>query len=173
MPSGVDPRLEIERIQVLHSLRLRDAPASADLWDLCREVRTRFGVDFVLVTLVDADRQLVKARAGTELESTPRSDAFCDQLIRNDAVLVVPDARLDARFASNPLVTGEPHIRFYAGAPLVFRRDIRLGGLCLLDRSPRDLSAKERAELAELADEAMIRILEQQLDLGPFRPGPI
>lgn len=123
-----------------------------------------------LVTLIDTDRQIVKASVGTDLEEMPRSDAFCDQLLWSDDVLVVPDARKDARFAANPLVTGEPFIRFYAGAPLVFVRDVRLGGLCLLDPEPRRFPVEAQAELADLAEEAMISIIEQELDRCV--PGP-
>ncbi len=173
MSLGVDRRLEMERIQALRGLGLRDADASPDLQDLCRDVQARFGVDVVLMTLVDTDRQIILARVGTDLESMPRSDAFCDHLIRSNTLLVVPDARLDPRFASNPLVTGEWQVRFYAGAPLIFRGEVRLGGLCLLDRQPRTLTGRDLSDLAELADEAMIRILEQQLDLGRPRRGPL
>ena len=76
----------------------------------------------------------------------------------------MPDATQDPRFAANPLVTGEPFIRFYAGAPLIYMRDIRLGGLCLLDTKPREFTPGEQAELAEMADEVMLVILEQEMD---------
>src|SRR5688500_16032849 len=95
--------------------------------------------------------------------ATPRSDAFCDHLIRRDEVLVVPDAKQDPRFAANRLVTGEPFIRFYAGAPLIFTREVRLGGLCLLDTEPREFSQAERAALTGMADEVMFHILEREL----------
>ena len=117
-----------------------------------------------LVTIVTADRQIVRAGVGTDLKETPRPDAFCDHLIRADEVLVVPDTTQDPRFAANPLVTGEPFIRFYAGAPLIYRRDIHLGGFCLLDPQPRKLSAEEQTKLTNLAEEAMICIFEQVFD---------
>lgn len=162
MPN-VNPRHEYQRFQALHALHLLDAPAPPDLQDLCREAQEHFQVAMALVTLVYSEHQVVWARAGTDLEGTPRSDAFCDHLIRCDEVLVVPDATKDARFASNPLVTGEPFVRFYAGAPLIFTREVRLGGLCLLDTEPREFSPAERADLAKLADEVMFRILEREL----------
>lgn len=160
---GTIPRLESRRLQAMHGLNLLHAPPPRGLEELCREARERFGTAMALVTLVHGDRQVVWARAGTDLEGTPRSDAFCDHLIRCDGVLVVPDARRDARFASNPLVTGRPFVRFYAGAPLVFTREIRLGGLCLLDPEPRELAPPGPAELAALADEAMFCILDREL----------
>jgi GAF domain-containing protein len=161
--SGVNPRLEYQRLQAMHGLHLLHAPPPADLEDLCREVQGRFQVTMALVTLVYGGRQVIWASAGTDLEGTSRSDAFCDHLIRCDEVLVVPDARKDARFSSNPLVTGRPFVRFYAGAPLIFTREVRLGGLCLLDTEPREFSPSERADLAAMADEVMFRIFEREL----------
>ena len=117
-----------------------------------------------LVTLIDSDRQVVKAGVGTDLQETPRSAAFCDYTIRADEVLVVPDAKEDPRFASNPLVTGVPFIRFYAGAPLTYLRDVRLGAFCLLDTEPRDFSPQEQAELAILADEVVVAIIQHEFD---------
>jgi GAF domain-containing protein len=159
----LDYRLEYERFQVLHSLHLLTTLAPRELQDLCCRIRDRFGVAAVLVTLIHGDRQVAWARAGTDLEGTPRSDAFCDHLLGSDEVLVVPDAAQDPRFSSNPLVTGEPFIRFYAGAPLLYSRAVRLGGLCLLDTEPREFLSSEQTELAELADEVMFRILEREL----------
>ncbi|TNC49550.1 GAF domain-containing protein [Rubellimicrobium rubrum] len=139
-------------------------PPPPELEEICRRAQGRFGVAMALVTIVTQDRQIVKARAGTDLQETSRPDAFCDHLIRSDEVLVVPDTRLDPRFAANPLVTGEPFVRFYAGAPLIYMRDIRLGGLCVLDTRPRGFTPDQKAALAEMADEVMVCILEQELD---------
>jgi GAF domain-containing protein len=163
MVPGLNPRLESQRFQVLHALHLLTTPAPSELDDLCREAQTRFDVAMALITLVYDEKQVVWARAGTDLQDTSRSDAFCDHLIRGNGVLVVPDATKDARFATNPLVTGEPFVRFYAGAPLIYTREIRLGGLCLLDPEPREFSAAEKVDLAVMADEVMFRILEREL----------
>ena len=162
MPN-VNPRREYQRIQVLHDLHLLHAPPLAGLDDLCREAQERFEVAMALVTLVYSDRQVVWARAGTNLEGTPRSDAFCDHLIRRNTVLVVPDAKKDPRFAANPLVTGMPFVRFYAGAPLIFTKEILLGGLCLLDTKPREFSPTEQTELVTMADEVLFHVLEREL----------
>jgi diguanylate cyclase (GGDEF)-like protein/PAS domain S-box-containing protein len=96
-----------------------------------------FEVPIALVTLVDRDHQWLKARTGLDVEQTTREVSFCSHTIRGDAPLVVPDAFADTRFAHNSLVQGEPHIRFYAGAPLIMRSGHRLGALCLIDTKPR------------------------------------
>jgi GAF domain-containing protein len=161
---GMDSALEFQRLQVLRSLHLLAIDELPQVEAFCGRVQERFGVEMVLVTVVDRERQIVKARVGTNFEGSPRPDAFCDHLIRSDEVLVVPDARADRRFAANPFVSGEPFIRFYAGAPLIYMRDIRLGGLCLLDTRPRDFSQDERAALADMAEEVMILLIEHELD---------
>ena len=160
----MDPTLEFQRLQVLHSLNLLAAAELPQVDAFCVRVRERFGVEMVLVTVVDRERQIVRAGVGTDVKETSRPDAFCDHLIRSDEVLVVPDAQKDARFAANPLVTGAPFIRFYAGAPLIYMRDIRLGGLCVLDTRPREFGPDEQAELADMADEVMFSILEQEME---------
>jgi GAF domain-containing protein len=160
----MDPQREFQRLQVLRSLHLLDTSLMPTLEDACEQVQERFGVEMVLVTVVGRERQIVKARVGTDFAGSSRPDAFCDHLIRSDEVLVVEDARQDPRFAANPLVTGEPFIRFYAGAPLIYMQDIRLGGLCLLDTQPRELTPLDRAELAVMADDVMMSILEAEMN---------
>lgn len=161
--SSLDRRLEVQRLQVVQSLYLLNAPPRPALEEVCRRAQERFQVAMALVTVVTADRQLVSARVGTDLKETSRPDAFCDHLIRSDEVLVVPDATQDPRFASNPLVTGAPFIRFYAGAPLIYMRDVRLGGLCVLDTMPRELTPGDQADLAAMADDVMVCILEEEM----------
>lgn len=170
MAPGFDRTLEYRRIQALQDLHLLTEPAAPILRNLCQQAQERFGVAAALVTLIDTDRQIIKGGVGTDLEQMPRANAFCNHLLWSDKVLVVADACEDERFAVNPLVTGAPFIRFYAGAPLIFMSDVRLGGFCLLDPRPRDFADQDRAELADLAEEAMICIIEQELDR--FAPGP-
>jgi PAS domain S-box-containing protein len=114
-----------------------------------------------LISLVDRDRQWFKARVGVGLAETRRDIAFCAHAIAGDGVLVVPDARADVRFATNPLVTGEPGIRFYAGAPLRTADGHALGTLCVLDREPRELTDEQLRALEVLSREVVAR-----LDLG-------
>lgn len=103
------------------------------------------------VSLLDATEQRFKARIGIDLERTPVEHAFCRYTVQDDAVLVVPDAHADERFATNPLVLGAPHIRSYAGAPLELANGERVGALCVLDVVPREVGDRERALLALLA----------------------
>ena len=159
-----DHRLEYQRIQTLHATGLLTSPAPPEFEDICRRTCERFQVAMALVTLIDTDAQIVKARVGTELTTTPRSAAFCDYTIRKDEVLVVPDATKDPRFASNPLVTGVPFIRFYAGAPLIYMRDLHVGSFCVLDLAPRKLSSEEEVDLAEFADEVVVATIQHQFD---------
>ena len=160
----LDRHFEFQRFQVLHSLHLLTSPPRPELEEICRRAQERFHMAMALVTIVTTDQQVVRARVGADLEVTSRPDAFGDHLIRADRVLVVPDVTQDARFADNPLVTGAPFVRFYAGAPLIYTRDIRLGGLCVLDSKPREFAPDQRGELAEMADELMLSILEQAMD---------
>jgi GAF domain-containing protein len=158
----LNPETEDQRLRALRETGIVSAPPSREMADICERAKQHFGVAMALVTLIEKDIQIVRARAGTDLEQTPRSVAFCDVTIRSDDVLVVADARQDPRFASNPLVTGEPFIRFYAGAPLVYLQQIRFGALCLLDPEPRGFSLGDRAELTLMADEVVSLIAKHQ-----------
>ena len=131
------------------------APAFDDLTQLVAQV---LGAPIALVSLIDRDRQWFKSRVGLDVCSTPREFAFCDHAIRQPGVLVVEDASRDARFAHNPLVTGDPFIRFYAGAPLLSDDGFALGTLCVIDRKPRQLDAHQRQTLALLARQVMAQL---------------
>jgi PAS domain S-box-containing protein len=129
--------------------------------------RRLFKVPVALISLVDEQRQWFKSHPGTDLEQTARDISFCTHAIRGEDVMVVPDATLDPRFAENPLVTGEPHIRFYAGAPLITPSGFHVGTLCLNDSVPRvPLTGEEKANLADLAgmvvDEMEFRLAERE-----------
>ena len=110
-----------------------------------------FEVPIALVSLVDADRQWFKSCVGIAGSETDRDVAFCAYAIVRKDTMVVPDAALDPRFVDNPFVTGEPHVRFYAGAPLVTSQGHALGTLCIVDTKPRELSAAQVAMLESLA----------------------
>jgi len=106
------------------------------------------GVPIALVSLVDADRQWFKSNVGLPgVDQTPREVAFCDHAIRDNRLFEVPSASDDTRFAGNPLVVGEPRIRFYAGAPIELPNGARVGTVCVIDREPRHLTDEQRALL--------------------------
>jgi len=155
---------ERQRLQVLHGTGLLRAGSMPELDELCEQARAYFDVAMALVTLVDADRQVFLASAGTDLSGTPRAVAFCDHTIRSDGLLVVPDATKDPRFAGNPLVTEAPFVRLYAGAPLIFLDGARLGSFCLVDTRPRELTAVEQSDLALTAERVVGLLLEQQYE---------
>lgn len=148
---AITARNETERLSALHRLRLLDTPPEPALERLVATTAALFGVPISLVSLVDTDRQWFKARCGLDTRETHRDLAFCNYTILHDTVFVVPDAASDPNFAHNPLVTGEPRIRFYAGAPLILRPGIRLGSLCIIDTQPRPFSELEAATLSRLA----------------------
>jgi GAF domain-containing protein len=102
--------------------------------------------------------QQAKSKVGLSIAQTPRSQAFCHYTIQGEQTLEVPDARLDERFLDNPLVTGDPHIRYYCGVPLRTPEGAALGSLCVIDRTPRQLDAGQQQALQTLAREVMARL---------------
>lgn len=160
------PPQEAGRLAALREAAILDTPPSPAFDRVCRLVQEALGVPIVLVSLIDQDRQWFKARLGLDVSETPRDLAFCNYTILHDSVFVVPDALADRRFAHNALVTGEPHIRFYAGAPLHVERDLRLGSLCAIDTKPRSFSSAEGELLAGFArlavDELWVHVLERR-----------
>lgn len=144
------PDDEEQRLDALRALALVDTPPEERFDAVTRIARRLFDVPIALVTLIESQRQWFKSAQGLDIAETPRRDAFCGHTILSDTPLVVPDTRDDERFADNPLVTGKPWIRFYAGAPLVVNGH-RLGSLCLLDHRPRSFSGEDQASIEDLA----------------------
>jgi diguanylate cyclase len=145
---------EAARLAVLRSCAVLDTPAERSFDDVARLAGSLFGTPIALVSLVDDDRQWFKARVGLEVAETPRCDAFCAWAIAEPDidVFVVSDATADPRFARNPLVSDEPRIRFYAGAPIRIGGGYAVGTLCVIDTVARaDLTVTERSTLAVLA----------------------
>lgn len=146
------------RLAELQRLQILDTPAEPRFDRLTALVADVFDVPIVLVSFIDADRQWFKSACGFDGRSTPRALAFCAHAILEPDLLVVPDARLDARFAGHPLVAGPPQARFYAGAVLKSETGLPLGTLCLIDTRPRDFDARARGRLLQFA-----RIVEAEL----------
>lgn len=141
---------ERRRLSVLNDLVLLDTPADPYLDALVSLASRIFNVETVLISLVAEDRQWFKARVGLDAIETPRNMSFCAHAILSDHPLIVEDARLDARFSDNPLVTGCPNIRFYAGQPLTVAGE-PIGTLCLIDPNSRRLNDVELKNLKDLA----------------------
>jgi len=152
MPAASYHPDEAERQQLLNSLRLLDTEAEEVFDRITRLVARLLKVPTALFSLVDADRQWFKSRVGMPATETPREQAFCGYAILQDQPLVVADATSDARFADNPLVTGAPNIRFYAGVPIRSSGGLPIGTLCAIDDHARVLSAEELCIMMDLAD---------------------
>ena len=142
---------EAARLAALARYEILDTPAEPEYDDLVQLAARVCGTPIALMTLLDDTRQWFKSRVGLAIEQTPREVAFCDHAIRESALLEIQDAWADPRFSQNPLVTGEPRIRFYAGVPLRTPDGHALGSLCVIDRQARTLQADQRVALAILA----------------------
>jgi GAF domain-containing protein len=129
-----------------------DTAAQPELGHLVQQAASELQMPMALLSLVDAERQWFKARVGMAHAELSLAVSFCGHAICGDELFVVEDALQDARFADNPLVTGEPHIRFYAGVPLKSPDGYRVGTLCVIDTRPRTLTPKQRALLQALGD---------------------
>jgi len=158
---------ESQRLMAVAASGLVDTPAEDAFDDITRLAATMLEAPIALLTLLTPDRQWFKSHWGLETGETPRSWAFCNYTILQDEVFVVEDATVDLRFAENPLVTGEPHIRFYAGAGIRDAQGYGLGSLAVIDRRSRSLLRSQRDALATLArlasDRISLRVMERQL----------
>jgi transcriptional regulator with GAF, ATPase, and Fis domain len=153
------PADEHARLDALRGYAILDTPPESGFDDLARLASEICGTPMALVTFVDAERQWFKAAVGLQRESTPRAVSFCAHTILGSDVLAITDAATDPRFSANPLVTGAPHVRFYAGAPLLASGHA-LGAICVIDRVPRQLTASQQFALTALS-----RQVVAQLDL--------
>jgi anti-sigma regulatory factor (Ser/Thr protein kinase) len=154
------PHDETTRLAALRRYRILDTEPERAFDDLALLASQICGTPIALISLVDADRQWFKARRGTTLTHTSRAVSFCSHAIEQRGLFIVRDAREDERFRDNPLVTGGPSVRFYAGAPLLTREGEALGTLCVIDSVPRTLTLNQRDAL-----DALRRQVEAQLEL--------
>lgn len=145
------PANEEARIAALDKYAILDTDPEQSFDDLTLLASFVCKTPIALISLVDEDRQWFKSRIGIEPSETSREIAFCSTAILQPDVFVVPDALADDRFRDNPLVVSDPHIRFYAGAPLINEDGFALGTLCVVDRAPRELAPDEREALKALS----------------------
>jgi len=158
MQIAPSPLNEAARLCFLESLNILDTPAEETFDRITRLASVLLEVPMALVSLVDMNRQWFKSRQGVDVAETTRDVAFCAHALHAEDILVIPDASADPRFEDNPLVTGGPRIRFYAGVPLRFAGELTVGTLCVLDTRPRQVSDTELAHLRDLA-----RIVEREM----------
>jgi len=151
--------IELERLRAIQALELLDTPPEADFDELVYLAAQICDAPISLMSIVDADRQWFKASVGLAARETSRRVSFCAHAIRQPDLFVVEDATRDQRFAGNPLVTGKPGIRFYAGMPLVLPDGHAIGTLCVIDTVTRTLSGTQKSALAVLARQLISRIM--------------
>jgi|GraSoiStandDraft_4_1057263.scaffolds.fasta_scaffold620533_2 two-component system cell cycle sensor histidine kinase/response regulator CckA len=153
-------RNEKKRLKVLWQYELLDT-VPEEVFDDLTELAARIcEAPIAMITLVDEKRQWFKAKVGVTVNETSRDISFCARAIEQSELFIIPDASADARFAENPLVTSDPKIRFYAGAPLITPDGYALGTLCVIDKIPRELGVDQKHALRVLA-----RLVMTQLEL--------
>jgi GAF domain-containing protein len=145
------PENEKRRLQVLWQYEVLDTIPEALFDDLTELAANICEAPIALISLVDEKRQWFKSKIGTSLNETSRDVSFCSHAIQQADLFIIPDAACDGRFANNPLVTSDPKIRFYAGAPLITPDGYALGTLCVIDKVPRELRPEQKQALRILA----------------------
>ena len=159
MPAGTQKEQEgLNRLAALRDFGVLDTPREREYDDIVTIATQVCGTPIALITFLDEERQWFKAAVGTDVAETPLDIAFCAHAIRHAGTMVVDDLQQDKRFVSNPLVTGEAGVRFYAGAPLRTADGVALGTLCVLDTRPRTLSDEQRISLEALARQVMSQL---------------
>jgi serine/threonine protein kinase len=168
-PGGaLTPPNEAERLEALRQYRILDTDPEQAFDDLTFLASHVCGTPIALITLVDADRQWFKSKVGLSLQETARNISFCTHTIMQTDVLMVPDAQQDERFTGSALVCADPHVRFYAGIPLITPEGHALGAMCVMDRVPRQLSPDQVSALAALS-RLVLHQLELRRDLLTFQ----
>lgn len=170
-PNKVDD--EAFRLSVLKSYNILDSEKEVEFEEITNECKRRFNCPIAVVSLVDMGRQWFKSIQGLPVESTPRCVAFCAHVVKRKShtVMVVPDATKDDRFKENPLVTGGPRIRFYAGAPIFTPEGAKIGSLCVIDTKPHPdgLAPEEEDQLMALSQEVAYYLITRSEVSSPKR----
>jgi len=150
-----EPAADRYRLAALDRYDVLDTGREEAFDRIARLIKLTLGVEVGIVSLMDAHRQWYKAVDGFSSDEVPLQSAFCKHLLADPTPIVVPDATLDERFRDNPYVTGNPHVRFYAGAPLTTSDGFHIGSVCAIDSVVRNFGPREKAILTELAHVAM------------------
>jgi len=158
MRAALIPDNEAARLETLRQYQVLDTDSEDTFDDLTRLAAYICQTPTALISLIDANRQWFKARVGLQARETPRDVSFCGHAILSRACLIIEDAFADERFADNPLVTGEPFVRFYAGMPLMSPEGFAIGTLCVIDRQPHRLDVKQVDALQMLANQVMSQL---------------
>jgi len=155
---------ESARLAALNRYAILDSEPEQSFDDLVSLAAHICQVPMAMLSLVDDHRQWFKSKLGVQVRETPRENSICAHAIQQGDLFIVPDTLQDARFCENPLVTGEPHIRFYAGTPLINEDGYALGTLCVVDREPRQLDAEQKEAINALGRLAL-RQMELRMNL--------
>jgi EAL domain-containing protein (putative c-di-GMP-specific phosphodiesterase class I)/GGDEF domain-containing protein len=169
-PAVPIPANESDRLAALRRFELLDTPPEPVFDQITRLASKLLNVPIALITLVDEDRQWFKSRVGLAVPETPREHAFCGHAIMTDDLFVIEDAMRDPRFDTNPLVTGNPHIRFYAGAPLRGSDGLALGTMCVIDTKPRSSLTPDEAEMLRNLAAMVMAHIETRQAVGYIQP---
>jgi PAS domain S-box-containing protein len=161
MPASRQPSNESQRLTALYGLRLLDSPPDERFDRITRLAARLLNVPMALVTLIDRDRQYNLSSFGCPVKEHPREFSFCAQAILDRRPLVIPDTLADKRYADNPSVTGDPHLRFYAGEPLIAPDGSIVGTLCVVDTQPRVPSDEDLQLLHDLAQLAQMELMPE------------
>ncbi|QJD96884.1 PAS domain-containing protein [Mucilaginibacter robiniae] len=159
------PQRELERLQAVNRFLKLEISKDKELQEIVRLAALVCGTPTALITLIDQDSQYIKFEVGFEHTTTTREEAFCKHLLYQKEVMIVPDTHQDERFWGNKLVTGSSNIRFYAGTPIITTDGYSLGGLCVIDQQPRNLTLAQQQTLQFLAKQ-VIQLLEFDASLG-------